>query len=246
MHAHADTLVDAAAQRKAATEAATANKPVPTKVEPGPLQELADRIIGKGKASPEALFETIHGYARKGGDVQSLARLMGQLPQGMRGDLGASFIRELGVAPGTKQFSLDYFIRHWNDITPQAKAVMFGNAGPHVQALNDIATVAQRLKEVKGRFGNASGTAQNSVFAVVAGMLGQSLIGTAKTAMAGGAAYGLARMMASPGGASSIAKYTRALERANRIPSIENVTSMKLMQRNLANTARSFAATHNP
>ena len=244
MHGHADTLVDAAAQRRAAAEVATATEPVPTKVQPGPMQELADRVIGKGQKAPEALFETIHGYARKGGDVGTLARLVGQLPQGMRGDLAASFIRELGVSPTTKQFSMDYFIRHWGDITPRAKAVMFGNAGEHVQALNDIATLAGRVKEVKGRFGNPSGTAQNSIFAVLAGMAGHSLVGTAQTAGLGGVAYLGARMLASPAGASSIAKYTRALERANRTPTIENVTSMKLMQRNLANTARGFAAIH--
>lgn len=244
MRAHADTLVDAARRRVASAAETKAATPVPTKVEPGPIQQLVDQVIG-GKASDEALFKTLHNYARTGGDVKALARVIGQIPQSMRGDLAASFIRKLGVSPTTKQFSLDHFVNHWNDITPQAKSVMFGNAGPHVTALNDIATIAQRLKEVKGKFGNPSGTAQNSLFGLIAGAIGQSAVGTAKTLTLAGAGYLGAKVLASPAGASSVAKYARAVERANRTPSIENITAMKLMQRNLQNTARSLAAISN-
>jgi hypothetical protein len=245
MRAHADTIRALPEQRAAAAEIAKASQPKPVKVDPGPIQQLADRVLGKGQKSDEALFDTIHGYAQKGGDVKTLARLMGQLPQGMRGDLAASFIRNLGVSKVTKQFTTDNFVNHWNDITPQAKAILFGNAGPHITALNDIATIAQRLKEVKGRFGNPSGTAQNAIFSLLAGLGSSSIIGTAKTIALGGAGNMAARVLASPAGASSMARYARAVDRANREASPANMAAVKLAQRNVENTARSLAAISN-
>jgi len=120
MRAHADTVVETAAQRKAAAVEAKASTPQPTRVEPGDIQALADQVIG-GKTSDEAIFKTLHGYAKKGGDVKALARVMQQLPAEMRGDLASSFVREIGIAPGTKQFSLDHFANQWNTQRRRAK-----------------------------------------------------------------------------------------------------------------------------
>jgi hypothetical protein len=75
--------------------------------------------------------------------------------------LAGAIIRKLGQSKQTNDFSLDMFATQWNDYTPQAKAVLFGNAGPHRQALDDIAAISQRYKDIGKRFGNPSGTAQN-------------------------------------------------------------------------------------
>jgi hypothetical protein len=244
MRAHADTVVETAAQRKAAAAEAKATTPEPTKVVPGPIRQLTEQVIG-GKTSDEALFNTLHGYAKKGGDVKALARVMQQLPAEMRGDLAGAFVRELGVAPGTKQFSLDHFANQWATLTPQAKAVLFGNAGPHVTALNDIATIARELKVVKGRFGNPSGTAQNTLFGLLIGALGtQSPKAAATLVGAGVGGRLLGRYLANPAGASSIRKYAIAVERANREASPANMAAVKMTQRNLANTARTLGAIH--
>jgi hypothetical protein len=241
MRAHADTVRETAAERHAAqAQARASNAPKPTKVEPGDVQKLADQVIG-GKTSDEALFNTLHGYAKKGGDVKALARVMGQLPVEMRGDLAGAFVREIGVAPGTKQFSLDHFANQWATLTPQAKAVMFGNAGPHVTALNDIATIARELKVVKGRFGNPSGTAQNTLFSLLVGALGTQSPKAAASIVAGGVAGRmLAKTLANPAGASSVLKYARAVERAEREASPAHMAAVKMTQRNLANTARTL------
>lgn len=244
MRAHADTVVEAAAQRKAAAAEAKASTPKPTQVEPGPVQQLTDQVIG-GKTSDEALFKTLHGYAKKGGDVKALARVMQQLPAEMRGDLASSFVREIGIAPGTKQFSLDHFANQWNTLTPQAKAVMFGNAGPHVTALNDIAIIAQRLKEVRGRYGNPSGTGRQVGFTALAALFTQSPTLAAKSAAGLAAGHVAARILAHPAGASSVRKYMRAVERADREASPAHMAAVKMTERNLANTARSLGAIHN-
>lgn len=248
MRAHANELDAARAAREAAGETAKSTKPKPTDVETGPMQQLADRVIGGGQKSDEALFNTIEGYATSGSraDVKTLAQLVRHLPEEMKGDLAGSLIRNLGVSKRTGDFSADQFVSQWNKITPQAKAVMFGNAGPHVTALDDIATIAQRLKEVKGRFGNASGTAQNSIFTALAAVASGSMLGAAKTATLGAGGYGLARVLASPAGASSAAKYARAAERAARSPTAQHQAAVALTQRNLENTVRSLGAVKPP
>ena len=48
----------------------------------------------------------------------------------------------------------------------------FGNAGAHRQALDDIATISTRLKEVGQRYGNPSGTAQTrNIFTLAGGLM---------------------------------------------------------------------------
>jgi hypothetical protein len=243
MRAHADTVVETAAQRKAAEAEAKATTPKPTKVEPGDIQKLADQVIG-GKTSDEALFKTLHGYAKKGGDVKALARVMQQLPAEMRGDLAGSFVREIGIAPGTKQFSLDHFSNQWNTLTPQAKAIMFGNAGPHVTALNDIATIAKQLKDIKGRYGNPSGTGRQGTFAAIAALFTQSPKAALSSAAGLAAGHVAARVLAHPAGASSVRKYMRAVEQAERAASPAHMAAVKMTERNLANTVRALGAIH--
>jgi len=247
MRAHADTVVDVAAQRAAATAEAKATTPKPIKVEDGPLKELADQVIA-GKPHGEAVFNTLLKYAQKGGDVATLARFMGRLPQSMKGDIGGAFVRELGIAPGTKQFSLDWFARQWDSITPQAKAVLLGNAGPHVTALNDIATIAKELKNVRGKFGNPSGSGRQNAFTAMVGTIAalftHSPTAALSAAGAAGGSYGVARFLSNPAGASSIQKYMRAVERAERDASPARMAAVKLTQRNMANTARTLGAVH--
>jgi hypothetical protein len=251
MRAHADTVVQSEAQRaaavadrRAAEKLTKSTEPKPVKTEAGPIQQLTEQVIG-GKTSDEALFNTLRGYTTKKGDVKALARVVGQLPVEMRGDLAGAFVRELGVAPGTKQFSLDHFANQWATLTPQAKAVLFGNAGPHVTALNDIATIARELKVVKGRFGNPSGTAQNTLFGLLIGALStQSPKAAATLVGAGVGGRLLGKYLANPAGASSIRKYAIAVERANREATPANMAAVKMTQRNLANTARTLGAIH--
>jgi hypothetical protein len=258
MRAHADTVVETAARqeaavtaRKAAAKEAKATTPEEIKPVTGDMQKLVEDVIG-GTEHGEALFKTLHGYARKGGDVAQLARVIGKLPAEMRGDLGGAFIRELGVAPGTKQFSLDQFANQWATLTPQAKAVLFGNAGPHITALNDIATVARQLRSVQSKFGNRSGTAQNTLGSLILTAIGGAggvglMTHPGKTIAAAGLGIGtavagrkFANLLNMPAGASSIRKYAQAVERAERQNSPIHQAAVKASQRNLANTARAI------
>lgn len=236
MKAYADTVRSTAAQREALPSVAKASKPTPTEVGIGPMQELANTVLGRNGRTDEALFAAINSYAKSGGrgDIQTLARLVKALPEPDRGDLAGSIIRQIGISPRTGQFSPDVFASQWQTYTPQAKTLLFGNAGPHRQALDDIMTISQRMKQIGNRFGNPSGTAQNAnIFAMGAGAMAAPL--TTLTAALGGAA--VARILASPAAASSASKWSRAYFAVQMKPTAHTIAAYNTASRNLSNTA---------
>ena len=245
---HADTLDQGAAAREVVADVAKNTKPAAMPVDKGPMQQLAARVIKGNGDKPEALWKTIQSYTKPGGDVGGLAGLVRQLPADMKGDIAGAVVRGLGQNQ-SGQFSLDLFARDWGKMTPQSKAVLFGNAGDHLKALDDLATIGQRLKDVKGKYGNPSGTAQTSAFhhlvAVMAGILGGHFsLGATGTAV--GSAIGGnigARILASPAGAASIAKYAKALERQAASPTPASQALVSMTQRNLVNTVKALSAT---
>ncbi len=248
MKAYAETVRGGQQARQAISDVAKATKPQEMQVGPGPMQQLADTVLGKGGRTDEALFSAIDAYAKSGGraDVTTLAKLVRALPAQDRGDLAGSIIRQLGVSPRSGEFSPDAFVSQWRSYTPQAKAILFGNAGAHRQALDDIATISERMKQIGSRYGNPSGTGQQVSFAAtgasIAGAAGALFTGNPapalvmlSTALSG---YGAARILASPAGASSAAKWSRAYEAFRLRPSPRSVAALQVATTNLANTAQ--------
>lgn len=245
MNSYADTLRRGADARQLIGEVAANTRPGATEVPAGPLKQLADAVIGKGTKSDEALFRLVDGYAKSTnkGDVGTLAKLVAAIPQQDRGDLAGSIIRQLGISPRTGQFSPDVFASQWGTYSPQAKAVLFGNAGPHRNAIDDIALISARLKEVGSKFGNPSGTAQNANFAALGAGLVASPITTIASAIGG---YAAARVLSAPAGASSMAKFSKAYEQLIMQKSPMALAAFRVASRNLASTATSLGIKANP
>lgn len=236
---YADTLRRGAEARATLTEAAANSKPSAAKVDIGPMQELAETVLGKGGKTDEALFNAIDAYAKGGGkgDVKTLADLVKVIPEKDKGDLAGAIIRKMGHSSQTNDFTLEMFASDWGKYSPQAKAILFGNAGPHRQALDDIAMISQRYKDIGRRFGNPSGTAQNvSLLGTAAWITGSPF--TAIPAILGGAVA--AKMLAAPAGASSISKWGRVMEGAKQIPSPQRIAALQTASRNLVNTSVAF------
>ncbi|MDQ5882075.1 MAG: hypothetical protein QG616_1907, partial [Pseudomonadota bacterium] len=97
----------------------------------------------------------------------------------------------------------------------------------------------ERLKQVGQRFGNPSGTAQNvNTLAIASGVLAAPV--TTLAGALGGAVA--ARVLASPAGASSAAKWSKAYAALLTKPSAHTLGAYQVMSRNLANTARGLGA----
>jgi hypothetical protein len=241
MRAYADTLRTGQTAREVVADVARTTKPQSMEVGIGPMQELANAVLGRGGKTDEALFSAIDAYAKSGGrgDLRTLSTILRNIPEQDKGDLAGSIIRNLGVSPRTGQFSPDVFVSQWQSYTPQAKSILFGNAGPHRQALDDIALISNRLKQIGQRFGNPSGTAQNvNMLAAGAGALAAPL--TTLASVAGGAVA--ARILASPAGASSAARWSTIYSNLVTKPSAHTIGAYQTASRNLANTANGLGA----
>lgn len=211
-------------------------KPTPMEVGPGPARDLAQAVLGKNGKTDEALFSAIDSYAKSGakGDLKTLGDILRNIPEQEKGNLAGAIIRNLGRNNQTKGFSLDQFATDWNKYTPQAKQLLFGNAGEHRQALDDIATISQRYKEVGRRFGNPSGTGQT-----VGGMSELAWIifhpYTAIPSLVGGAVA--ARMLAAPATAKTTAGLFRAAYNMAKSQNAGNFTRLTFALNNFKNAA---------
>jgi hypothetical protein len=216
MRAYADTMRASVRAREAAAEIAANTKPGQMEVGVGPFQQLAKAVIGGGR-SDEALYSAINSYAKSGsrGDINLLSKVLQAVPQSERGNLASAMVRDMGVSPRTGQFSPDVFVSTWNTYRPEAKALLFGMSGPQRAALDDIAKISLRMKEVGSRFGNPSGTAQNVNYLALAGSAIAAPLTTLAAAIGGA---GAAKVLSSPVGAAKVAQWSRAYEAAAKAP----------------------------
>lgn len=213
MRAYATSLRNAKRDRQSIEAVSSALMPSETKVSNGPMQQLADDVIGKGRAkSDEAIFSAIDGYARSGnkGDLNTLAQIIRTIPPEQKGELAGAIVRNMGISPRTKEWSGDVFISNWNNYSQGAKTLLFGNAGQTRRALDDIAIVSRKFKELQ-QFANPSGTGQ-TVFggSILTGLIAAPLT-TISTVIGG---RQVAAALSESATARAIAQWSKAYEKA--------------------------------
>jgi hypothetical protein len=243
--AYSNTLRRTAAAREHVSEVLANTKPGKMDVGIGPMQNLANAVLGNGGKADEALFSAIDSYAKSGGrgDVQTLAQIIQSIPLKDRGDLAGSVIRKLGQSKQTNGFSLDLYASEWSKYTPQAKAMLFGTSGPYRTALDDISKISQRYKDIGKRFGNPSGTAQNANLLGTAAWVATSPFTAIPTILGAGVA---AKMLSAPAGASSLAKWGNAYQALQLSPNTQRLVAFQMASRNLTSTASGFGGNVNP
>lgn len=223
--AYADTLRAGVRTRESAADIAANTKPGQMEVGVGPFQQLAKAVLGGGR-SDEALYSAINSYAKSGsrGDIALLSKVLQAIPQSERGNLASAIVKDMGISPRTGQFSPDVFVSSWNTYRPEAKALLFGMSGPQRRALDDIAIISQRMKDVGSKFGNPSGTAQNVNFFALASSFFAAPLPTLSAGIGGAV---VAKLLASPAGAVSVSRWSRAYEKVANLPSIANRETFK-------------------
>lgn len=225
MRTYANALRQGTEARGVVADVAANTRPSPMEVGIGPLQRLANDVLGKGGGrSDEALYSAINSYARSGakGDISLLSKIIQAIPEKDRGNLAGAMIRDMGVSPRTGKFSPDVFVSTWGTYKPEAKALLFGMSGPQRVALDDIAKISLRMKEVGSKFGNPSGTAQNVNFFALLSSFATAPLPTIVAAIGGAAT---AKILSSPVGAVSVSKWSRAYESLARFRSAAQLES---------------------
>lgn len=125
--------------------------------------EMLDRVVDKA-GGPEKVYSAAMSGTKDGGTT--LRAVMQSLPQDGQKALTAAVIKRMGMAtPGVQDaagevFSAQTFLRHWNDLSPEAKRALFDRYGPGFSAnMDKIARVTDRIKNGSKVFANPSGSA---------------------------------------------------------------------------------------
>ncbi len=194
-------------------------------------REGLQRILGRD-ASDERIFDRLTAMAGSNAraDRVSLARARGAVSESTWNELASGVISKLGRTPDGS-FSPDRFVTGWGKISPEGKTALFGGKKELATALDDIAKVSTRFKQLN-QYANPSGTGQT----VLGGAIGSGLIADPVTAISSTVgARVLSSFLSKPVSAKALAAYSKAYERQLTSPS-------KMNQQALTNTARAVSA----
>lgn len=124
-------------------------------------QDIGARGSFAGK-SGEAVFEAVEKMAQRKGDSHRFVEMVNNLSPDEATGLRSRLIARMGEATPGKQyeagntFSPSMFLTRWNEFSPDAKRVLFGN-GELRSAMDDLVKVSSRMKEAQS-YANFSGS----------------------------------------------------------------------------------------
>jgi hypothetical protein len=111
--------------------------------------------------SGEQIFSKLEAMAGSKGDAARFARTMNSLSPDEATAVRATFIDRLGrAAPGAQNaegdvFSIARWLTRWNQMTPEAKSVLFGR-GELRAAMSDLALLAEKVKRSEKLAGHSN------------------------------------------------------------------------------------------
>lgn len=194
-------------------------------------REALDSILGTN-LSDERVFDRISAMAGSNAraDQVGLRRVRAAVSNETWDEIGSAVISRLGRSPDG-QFSPDRFLTGYGRLSQEGKSALFGGKKELASALDDIATVSRRFKQLN-QFANPSGTGQTIIGgSYLPGLYLEpmSVIGS----VAGSRV--ISSMLAKPTSARALAAYARAYERQATKPN-------KVTSQALTNAARAVAA----
>jgi len=222
-----------------------------------PLRIFAP-IIGKASdKSVEGIAKTFQGMIRdgkKGADIEAIAKLRGGMTKDEWGETQSGLIRLMGQPVGSegRDFTAATFMQNFKDMTPKARNIVFGSKGELREAMDEFATVVERLS-ARDALRNTSNTAANLNIGAIASLIPTALASIPAALAVGGSLIGarqFAKLWTNPkfvkwatgytkmvngaakaGGAPSTAKHAELLRRlAVKEPSISE-PAMAIVER---------------
>lgn len=198
-------------------------------------ESLAKIIGADGNAPAETVFSRLESMAgsTSRADISKLAQVRKTVGASDWNELASTIVSRLG-RDIEGNFTPQRFITAYGKLSPAGKDLLFKSGGKSELAnhLDDIAKVASRFKMLQ-KFANPSGTAR----AGFGGLIGTGAfiepLSTLTTVLGG---HAVARALARPAAAASIAKWSRANEALVRAPNAAKVAAINSASRNLINT----------
>lgn len=211
---------------------------------------LADIVGLKGDAAPAQVFDRLKAAAgsKSRADTEKLLRAKNAIGQDWD-QVVSGITAQLGK-DNKGDFSALNFVRDYNQLSDNGKAVLYGSKGAHRQALDDINELSRRFNKVQ-KFQNFSGTARSGAvigaFATPIVALGKMfdpsiLAGAALTRFTArqlSKPIDLSLVLSKPTTAAAAANWARAYERAQISGSPAGLANLAQQARNLANNINS-------
>lgn len=203
-------------------------------------KELRQLLGIKTPASPEAVFAAIHRKARSGSmaDIGTLNKIRKSMPPDTWDQIASGVVGELGRSDAMGTVSLDKFFTHWNQLSDAGKTALFGNKPALRSALDDLAIIAGRGKEVS-KWANPSGTAQHGAYIAAGAALANPALWPKILTSAIGA-HLLTKALTRPATVRAMTAWARVLNahQVNRLggggPAQKNVNALQFVSRRFA------------
>lgn len=200
-----------------------------------------EKVLGPKTRSDEGVAGALYRMAQSGAsaDLETLKLARSAVPHSAWQDIASNVISRLGRTK-SGEFSPALFIRDYGNLSEGGRRILFNGVGASdlVQFLNDISDVSKKFTQA-GKLGNPSGTAGHGV--------GLGMIAAGGTGLAHGSwiepiaaistAFGtnvLARLLATPATAASMARWSRAYDVVVNKPGPAALASFDLATKNLA------------
>jgi len=211
-------------------------------------RESLAKIVGShGDAPAEAVFDKIKTMAGSSSraDISKLVQARKVMGSSDWNEVGSTIVSKLG-RDVEGNFSPRRFLTDYGKISDAGKNILFRSGGKSslADSLDDIATISSRFKELE-KYANPSGTSRS----MMGGLIGAGGFASVKAAIATGSVAepltmlttvlggrALASYLASPAGASSIAKWSRANLLLNQAPTPARLAAFETASRNLIST----------
>lgn len=173
----------------------------------------------------------------KTGNLKQIALLKRSMAPDQFEKIAGVALSELGHNPATGEFSLAKFATSWDKMNPRARELMF--PGQHGQFLSDIAQLGKHLKG-GDQFRNTSGTGRAAMLGGMVATTGSALVAAAMGQYApilglGGSVAGgylLAKGLARPAAAASMARVSRTALAYQHQPSLARKSTLLLASKN--------------
>lgn len=196
---------------------------------------LAKIVGARGEASDAQIFDRILAAAgvRSRANTELLTQARKAAGQDAWNEIAAAVVSRMG-RDVEGNFSPQRFLTDYGKLSPEGKTLLFRATGKSdlARALDDIATISSKFKELQ-KYANPSGTGHQASFvAIGAGLIAEPL--TTLSSILGGNIT--ARILAAPATASSLARWSNAYYALVKAPSIGTLTALRLASRNFGST----------
>jgi hypothetical protein len=207
------------------------------------------KILGPTTRSGEGIYEAVARMAGQGAsaDQQGLLAARAAVPREVWQDIASTTISRLG-RNRAGEFSPALFIRDYNRLSDVGKRTLFGTVGSGnvIPFLDDIAQISERFVQA-GKLANVSGTAGHQAFytaltSIFGGLAATPVLGPAAL-LAPAAAIGgivgnnvMARVLATPATAASMARWARVYQAVAERPTPAGIATFQRVSGELANT----------